>query len=306
MPVRIIADLHTHTRYSHGKGTVLDNVTVALARGLQAVGITDHGPRSAPWIGASVRALAQMRQEVAQVDQRAIGIRVLAGAECNIISVRGDLDVPAHIRHDLDLVLAGLHPGVLPASGKDWLLLSGNNWVARFSSNLRRKARLINTQAVVEAVWNNEIDVITHPGYHLDIDTVELARVCAQRDTALEINARHGEMTVAFCRAAARQGVRFVINSDAHRAVEVGNQSRGIAVAVAAGLEPEQVLNSDRGDLFEWLAQKQLRRRAGKAGWADWSEQPALDRATTSPERRSPERGQTQWSDWSSQGGKIH
>ncbi len=303
--MKIIADLHTHTRYSHGKGTVLENVTVSLARGLEAVGITDHGPRSAPWVGASVGDLIQMRREVTDVDRRAMGIRVLAGAECNIISASGDLDVPSRVRNNLDIVLAGLHPGILPASGRDWLLLTGNNWVAKFSSNLQRKARLINTQAVVEAVWNNEIDVITHPGYHLDIDTVELARACAQRDTALEINARHDEMTAAFCRAAARQGVRFVINSDAHKPSDVGNLSRGIAVAMAAGLEPEQVLNSEQGGLFEWLAQKQLRRRAEKRGWADWSEQPPMDRETTSPERRSSERGQSQWTDWSSQG-KIH
>lgn len=307
MALRIIADLHTHTRYSHGKGSVVDNVAVGLARGFAAIGVTDHGPRSAPWVGASLRQFAAMRREVAEVDRRAVGMRVLAGVECNIISVQGELDLPAEVRNSLDLVLAGLHPGVLPASGRDWLLLTANNWAAKFSAKMRRKARVVNTEAVVQAVYNNEIDVITHPGYHLDIDTVELAKACAACDTAMEINARHGEMSVAYVRSAAREGVRFVINSDAHKPADVGNLARGIAVALAAGLEPEQVVNSDRGGLFGWLESKQGRRQQGKAGWADWAEQPDLDRAQGERrEDRPEERQRSYWADWSQQGNKVH
>lgn len=304
--MKIIADLHTHTKYSHGKGSVIDNVSVALGRGLEAIGITDHGPRSAPWVGTPVRSFAAMRREVAEVDRRAVGIRVLAGAECNIISAKGDLDVPAPIRHSLDIVLAGLHPGILPATGRDWLLLTGHNLLARFSDALRKKARAINTQAVCQAVYQNEIDVITHPGYHLDIDTTELARACAQRDTALEINARHHEMTVAYVRAAARQGVRFVINSDAHRPADVGNLARGIAVAMAAGLEPEQVVNSEKGGLFAWLASRRKDRQGHQATWADWAEQRPLDRETTDRQGSGPERTPSAWTDWSQQDGKVH
>lgn len=302
--MRIIADLHTHTRYSHGKGSVLNNVSAAMARGLQAVGITDHGPRSAPWVGASIAALSAMRKEVAQVDQRAVGIRVLAGVECNIISARGELDVPEAMRQELDLVLAGLHPGILPASGRDWLWLTGNNWAARFSHRMRRRARLLNTEAVVAAVYHNEIDVITHPGHHLDIDTAELARACAQRGTAMEINASH-ESSPAYVRVAAAQGVRFVINSDAHRPADVGGLGRAIAIAKAAGLEPEQVVNSDRGGFFDWLEERQVSRKGGGEGWADWAAQEASHRDEGEQERPA-QRQSSYWTDWSQQNGKIH
>jgi putative hydrolase len=305
--MKIIADLHTHTRYSHGKGSVLDNVSMGLSLGLKAIGITDHGPRSAPWIGASAKDFMIMREEVVEVDRRAIGIKVLAGAECNIISAKGDLDVPESIRGSLDLILAGLHPGILPLSGRDWWVLTGANWAARLSPNLRRRARVRNTEAVVAAVYRNEIDVITHPGYHLEIDTVELARACADRNTAMEINARHDEMTIAFCRLAAREGVRFVINSDAHVPEDVGNLNRGTAVARAAGLDPERVLNSDRGGLFDWLAEKQSRRHVkDRTTWSDWSEQRPLDRVPGKRQDRGRQReGHTSWTDWSDQG-KVH
>lgn len=311
--MRIIADLHTHTRYSHGKGTVTDNVSVALARGLEAIGITDHGPRSSPWVATPAKDFAVMQREVRAVDQRAVGIRVLAGVECNIISVKGELDLSAQIRQGLDLVFAGLHPGVVPASGRDWLLLAGNNWAAKFSTRLRQRARIINTEAVVAAVHTNQIDLITHPGYHLDIDTNELAKACAQRGTAMEINAHHHEMTVAFVRAAARQGVRFLINSDAHRPNDVGNLARGIAVAMAAGLEPEQVINSERGGLFEWLAGQRRRRQEEQTDWMGWTAQKDREHEGEGAGNRQDEPTQpdlegrrSTWSDWSQQGGKVH
>jgi len=297
--VKIIADLHTHTTFSHGKGSILDNVTAAMARGLQAVGIADHGPNSAPWVGASLRNLEQMLRDVRDLDRRSVGLRILAGAECNITSVRGHIDVPAELRAQMDIVLAGLHPGILPRSGRDWMVLTGGNWFARVNPGYRNRARIANTRAVVEAVLRNEIDVITHPGYHLDIDTTELARACAFRNTALEINACHHEMTVEFCRLAAREGARFVINSDAHRPDDVGRVDRGLAVARAAGLGPEQVLNLEGGGLFEWLRHKRRR-----AGWADWAEQPAQPRQKEEAERRAGRRP-SYWADWSEQG-KIH
>ena len=41
---RMVYDHHTHTIYSHGKGSIEDNVRVAAARGLKSVAVTDHGP----------------------------------------------------------------------------------------------------------------------------------------------------------------------------------------------------------------------------------------------------------------------
>ena len=41
---RMIWDIHTHTTYSHGKGTIEENVNAALALGLEEIAITDHGP----------------------------------------------------------------------------------------------------------------------------------------------------------------------------------------------------------------------------------------------------------------------
>lgn len=41
--MQLTGDYHTHTIYSHGKGTVLENALQAKARGLREIAITDHG-----------------------------------------------------------------------------------------------------------------------------------------------------------------------------------------------------------------------------------------------------------------------
>ena len=41
--MQLTADYHTHTPYSHGKGTVLENAMRAKELGLKEIGITDHG-----------------------------------------------------------------------------------------------------------------------------------------------------------------------------------------------------------------------------------------------------------------------
>lgn len=240
----VFADYHTHTRYSHGSGTVRDNVDAARRRGLSGVAITDHGPGNLPWVGIGrAERLLTLRDEVRRVEAEFGDIRVFAGVEANIISVDGRLDVPRPILKELDITLCGLHPTVIPASFSDYLHLFGLNSLSRIFTGLAPRARLVNTKALVEAVHRYDIDIITHPGLHLSIDTAELARACAKRGTALELNASHNKLTVDFARVAAREGCRFAIDSDAHRPERVGALGPALAVAEAAGLSPEQIIN---------------------------------------------------------------
>ena len=41
---KMLFDYHTHTTFSHGKGSIEDNVKEAVKKGLKAIAITDHGP----------------------------------------------------------------------------------------------------------------------------------------------------------------------------------------------------------------------------------------------------------------------
>ncbi|MGE5549328.1 MAG: PHP domain-containing protein [Bacteroidota bacterium] len=241
----MFADYHTHTVFSHGAGTVAQNARAAGIRGLEAVGIADHGP--ANWFGVGVGSLAtfdRLRREVDRCRRQFSGLRILAGTEANIISFEGHLDVPAAVQRQLDQVLVGFHTQVTPKSWQTgWRFVSGS-LLARLSKSQRRRARTANTKAIVEAMARNRIDIITHPGLKVAIDTTELARASARYGVALEINARHGVQSLGFVRAAARAGAVFAIGSDAHHPAAVGRLDPAIRVAEAAGLDASQIINA--------------------------------------------------------------
>lgn len=241
---RPFADFHTHTRHSHGRGTVLDNARAAAGRNLRAVGIADHGPGSLPWIGvASSRTFSQIRAEARRAADLT-GIQVLTCAEANVMSPEGDLDLPSAVVRGLDLLLVGLHLMVRPPSLDSALrLILPNTAPWRWSRCLREASRVTNTKALVEAVHRHPVAIVTHPGLHLPVDTPELARACAARGTRLEISSAHPETDVPYVRAAAREGADFVLSSDAHVPSRVGDLEPALAVARRAELEPDRVWN---------------------------------------------------------------
>ncbi len=244
--LQIFADYHTHTVHSHGSGSVADNVRAARRAGLDEVGISDHGPANLFGVGVrSAQALLDIRDEVRELDARLPDIRVFVGVEANVTGIEGTLDVPREVLEELDYVMVGLHWLVRPAGPADGLRLLGLNLplVKRIGA-VDRRARIDNTKALVAAVRRYDVDVVTHPGLRLAVDTAELARACARRGTALEINAGHRGLTVDYIKTAARWGVEFVIGSDAHRPEDVGRFERARALVERAGLDPASIRNA--------------------------------------------------------------
>jgi putative hydrolase len=225
---------------------VEDNVRAALDAGLEEVAITDHGPASLGWVGIrDRRAWDSMRRDVAAANAAHPDISVLSGVEANVTGLEGQLDVSRERLRELDMVLAGLHLEIWPRSLRDGVRLVFNNIAGpRASRRLARRARNDNTKALVEAVLVNDINIVVHPGLKLSVDTSELARACAARGTAMEINCHHGLTTPDYIEVAARHGVKFAISSDAHRPEEVGKLEAGRHLAAVAGLEPGQVINA--------------------------------------------------------------
>ncbi len=241
---QVFADYHTHTKYSHGTGTILDNAKEAKRQGLEILGIADHGPANWGHVGtADLKVFQRIMAETKRVEQEIDGLKILAGCEANIISYEGELDIPLALQRELDQVLAGFHTAVNPKNLRDGMKFVTEQVLGRFSLRYRQKARNNNTKAIMAAVYRNQIDIITHPGLHINIDTPELARACVKTGTALEINVRHGVKSIEFIKAAAREGAKFAIGSDAHRPDRVGKLASGVKAAITAGLKPDQLLN---------------------------------------------------------------
>ena len=69
------------------------------------------------------------------------------------------------------------------------------------------------------------------------------ARAAERRDTALEINAHHGHLSISELREVRNENVKFMINSDAHHPDDVGNVQEAIDRAVEVGLNKKRILN---------------------------------------------------------------
>lgn len=251
----LAADYHTHTRFSHGRGSVAENVEAAARAGLTEVGICDHGP-ALLFIGLrSEDRLAEMRRQVEEARVRHPSVRVLLGVEANVISPEGDLDISDAAVAALDILLVGLHPQIRPSLWQGAWPLVWKNALARVAGRLGlggrlarvlEEARRINTRALVRAVERYPVLAVTHAGLKMDVDMEELATACARRGTAIEINSLHGYPRDADLQVALRCGARFIISSDAHDPARVGCLQAGLERARRAGIPPRLVLNARR------------------------------------------------------------
>lgn len=242
--IYLFADYHTHSQYSHGKGDIIGNLCTAWEKGLEEIAITDHGPALAFKLGVrDASVLLQIKAEINSLKPAFPNLKILCGVEANVLNREGDIDVPPEILQKMDIILVGLHPYIIPYN-LETLRIVTYYLGSRFSRCLANKARLFNTEALIRAVERYKIDIITHPGLKLPIDTRELARACAQKGTALEINAGHEYQTREFIEIAAAEGAVFVVNSDAHHPEKVGCLEHGLALAKRAGLTAADIINA--------------------------------------------------------------
>lgn len=220
----IEADLHIHTIASgHAYSTINEIAAVAARRQLRLIGMTDHGP-ALPGGPHPYHFLA-----LRFIPPHIAGVRVLRGIEANILG-DGRLDMEDHQLAQLDLVLAGFHPGC-----------------GYTSNNLAD-----NTRAAMTIMDKPQVHVICHPGnpeYPLDYRAI--ARHGAETGTALEINNSSFEVSragseencrrlAAYC---AEYGTPVALGSDAHIAQGVGQLDRACTEALQAGIRLEQIVN---------------------------------------------------------------
>ena len=229
-------DLHTHTVYSHGKGTIEDNVRAALDRGLSHVAITDHGPGHL-FYGIKRKDVPQMRKEVDLLNEKYPEIMIQLSVEANIINSRNHLDITPEEYGQYDFVIAGYHYG-LP---KGYCI---QNWLWSHGLKLGEKRLIVkNTDMVIKALYENDIAILTHPGDKGPFDMFPIAEACADTDTLMEISTWHPHMSVEEIKEAAKTDVQFIISSDAHVPGRIGDFEGGLKRAQEADLDISRIVN---------------------------------------------------------------
>jgi len=240
----IIADYHTHTKYSrhgHGKGTIEENVRVAFEKGLRQIGISDHGFNQKMY-GVRRKDIGKVKQEIEDAQER-YPIEVLLGVEANIISSRGDLDIKKEDYKNLDFVAFGFHRLVKSTSKREQFGFVLKNIFCEIFHHTSKKQREKNTNAYINAMRNYDIDFITHLNHGCKVDVEKVARVAKETNTLIELNGKRLGMTDAEILKCLEIGCKFVINSDAHSPKRVGDCHLGLEAALRLRIPDSAIVN---------------------------------------------------------------
>lgn len=239
MDIKIIADYHTHTNIArghipvfrdvvstHAKGSLMENAAAAIEKGLKEIAITDHGFRHIIY-GMKIDQYKKVRMEIDEINSyycnKNIDFKLLLGAECNIISRSGNIDIDDEILKYLDIVCVGYHRGAM--------------------QNLNVKNNF--TEAAVNAIEKYEITILNHPLDHVNCDIMEIGRAAAQRNTALEINRSHKNISIEDIKKLKQLGVKFSLGSDSHVPQTIGTFGEAYKIALEAGLSKDDIINAD-------------------------------------------------------------
>lgn len=160
--MKIEVDTHAHTLVSgHAYNTIREMAKAASEKGLKGLALTEHAPE----MPGSTNLFYFQNLKV--VPRKMYGVRLLFGAELNILDEKGKVDLPQSVIRSLDLVIASIHILCFPEG--------------------RKKEEV--TGAYVGAMENPYIDIIGHPDdgrFAVDYET--LVKAAKRTGTLLEVN----------------------------------------------------------------------------------------------------------------------
>ncbi len=233
----IRGDLHVHTNYSDGKGSIESMAEAAIELGYEYLVFCDHSQSLKVANGLSPDRLKQKLQAVRAADERYGEIHLLCGSEVDILK-DGTLDYEDDLLAELDFVVASVHT----------------------SFGVGERAM---SERIVRAMNNPYVRTIGHPTGRIlnrrepyEVDVSRLIREAAATNTALELNAYPDRLDLAapYVREAVNAGIRITIDTDAHDERALGFAKYGVSQARRAWIEKGSVINClSWGEFEEYL-----------------------------------------------------
>jgi DNA polymerase (family 10) len=225
-------DLQVHSENSDGTATIEEMARSAKAFGLDYIAITDHTKSLALAGGLEEQELLEQADKISQLNDTLIEeFHILSSAEVNIMK-DGSLDISNTVLDKLDIVGAAIH--------------------SHFNLPIETQ-----TERLIKAAKNPNVDILFHPtgrlinkraGYLIDIEKV--IEVAKDTNTVLEIDAHYDRLDLKdeYVRMAVRNGVKLVIDSDAHHPIHYSFLIFGIAQARRGWAIQSDILNTLQAD----------------------------------------------------------
>jgi DNA polymerase (family X) len=219
-------DLHVHTNYSDGKGTIESMAEAAIALGYEYLIFCDHSQSLRVANGLSPGRLREKLAAVREADEKYGEIRLLCGSEVDILK-DGALDYEDDLLAELDFVVASVHT----------------------SFGIGEEAM---TERIVRAMNNPHVRVVGHPTGRIlerrdpyEVDVSRLIREAAATNTVLELNSYPDrlDLAVPYVREAVEAGVRISIDTDAHDESALSLIRYGVSQARRAWVTRDRTIN---------------------------------------------------------------
>jgi len=225
----IKGDLHVHTNWSEGSGTIEEMARASKAFGHEYIVIADHSKSQKISHGLDEKRVLRQIAEIDRLNKifEHKGFRIFKGIECDILP-SGKMDIADAVLKQLDVVVASVH--------------------SRFKSPKDEM-----TKRICTALENPNVDILGHPtgrlinereAYAVGLETV-FATAKANRKT-LEINSFPNRLDLndVNIKAAREFGVKFSIDTDSHSPAHLRLMEFGIAQARRGWLSARDVINT--------------------------------------------------------------
>ena len=220
-------DLHCHTTWSDGRGSVLEMGAAARDRGYAYLAICDHTPNVGVVHGLSTDELRRQGEEIARANDELAPFRILRGVECDI-RADGSLDVEDAMLDELEWVQLSLHAG-------------------------QRRPREELTAIVTEAMRHPSVRALSHPkGRILNhrpenaLDLDEVFTVARETGVAVEVNGLPDRLDLSAVHVgeALAAGVDLVLNSDSHSPAGLASLELALATARKGAATRDRIVNT--------------------------------------------------------------
>jgi putative hydrolase len=233
--IKLIADLHIHTVASgHAYSTIEEYVAAAKKKKLKVIAITDHGPAMPG--GATPYHFSNQRM----IPDILNGVRILRGGELNIIDPEGHLDLADEFLQTMDFVSIAMHP----------------------KCGYEGSGETENTKTLLKAMGDKYVRVIAHPGNPMyPIDYRKVIPIAKEKGILIELNnssltiSRKGSFDRCFeiAKFVKKTGWKVTLGSDAHISTMVGDLGTVLKMAMDAGLEKEDIINTSMSLIDKYL-----------------------------------------------------
>jgi DNA polymerase (family 10) len=220
-------DLQMHSTWSDGSAELEEMARAAIERGHEYIAFTDHSVSVGIANGLSEERFKRQWKAIDELNEKLKPFRILKSVEAEVRS-DGSLDFDRSFFDQFDVVGASIH------------------------QSYKQSPEKLTARAVM-ALEHPSVDILFHPtnriigrreGHALDLPKV--IRTAKDNGKMLEIDGAPNRLDLdeIWGRRAMQEGVKLVVDSDAHSTGELENVQYGIATARRAWIEAKDVANT--------------------------------------------------------------